>query len=336
MKIVKLACVGLFALVVAAACGGKSSQSGGSNTNWFSTCSKTADCGSGLECWCGICTSTCATECTSAPAAATCATPPGTCTQPTEKHACAIACTGDDDCTNLGTGARCVGSICRKESVRGSAKVSCDETSTEAYNRVQALVESADRSCKSIADCIEFPNVSCRNGCSIGVVSRAGAAAVQGGLDAIEDEVCRPFAASGCTVTEPPCVFPGEPTCVSGKCEHVLPGQDMGSGSDAGPPLSCQQLEARITTDVLRALQRPDRACKTSADCTVTMVVNQCLDGCTYNATSKSGAQTLRNDLDALERQYCGDFSAAGCTADRTPCVSPPTATCQLGQCELP
>jgi hypothetical protein len=441
VNIAKLACGGLLALIVSAACGGKSTQAGGSNTNWFATCSATAECGSGLECWCGICTSTCATECASGPAAATCEMPPASCTDPSKKSACAMRCTNDAACKSLGADATCSGSVCRKGS-GSSGKVSCDDSSAEAYRRVQALIPTADQSCTSTADCTEFPGVSCRDACSIGVVSKAGAAALGTELAAIEKEVCEPFAAAGCVATIPPCVFPGTPTCVAGKCEHVIPGQDMGSGatcdervteigdrlyaalgaldkscnanadctrigpgdkcftgcetypvstkaasgfvatraavdrelcdayladgceagtffgcpripngppqcidgtctdvfttSDGGAGATCADRTTRMATDAEGAALAADHACSTSADCKVTMLVNECFGGCTYEATSNGGAQTLDDALSAMASRYCGDFSAAGCTVTRLPCVSPPTATCRSGKCALP
>jgi hypothetical protein len=286
--------------------------------------------------------------------------------------------------------------------------------------------------------------VSCRNHCSIGTVSKTGAAALTPQLDAIEEEICKPFAASGCKVTEPPCAFPGNPTCVAGKCQHALPGQDMGSGktcddrvneigdrlyaaldaldrscnsnaectrigpgdkcfsgcatdavstkaasdfvatrasidaelcdsyladgcpaatlfgcplipavppqcingkcvnvysdtqADGGAASSCDDLLVSMSAAAFEAARNADHTCSTSADCSVVMLVNQCFESCTYQATSKSGAHDLENALSAMEPQFCGVFSDAGCKVTRLPCPAPPTATCQNGKCALP
>jgi hypothetical protein len=328
VKIVNVACGGLLALIVAAACGGKSSESGGSNTNWFATCSANAECGSGLECWCGICTSPCATDCDSAPAAATCAMPPAACAEPSEKHACAIACTSDAACKSLGAGATCVGSICRKGVVR-SGKVSCDESSTEAYDRVEALVESADRSCESTEDCIEFPGVSCRHHCSVGIVSKAGAAAVEGRLDVIEEEVCKPFAAAGCVVTEPPCVFPGTPTCVAGTCRHLIPGQ-----TDAGA--TCDERFKQIGDRLEAALDSADRRCSSAADCTRVHPVDECFAECEAYPypISKRAASDFESTRAAVDRELCDAYLADGCRPNTLfGCPAPPPLQCIDGFC---
>jgi hypothetical protein len=309
---------------------------------------------------------------------------------------------------------------------------------------VQASFATADQSCTSSADCTEFPGVSCRDVCSIGVVSKAGAASAGTELAAIEKEICEPFAAAGCVATIPPCVFPGTPTCVAGKCEHVVPGQNTGPGvtcdervtlisdslyaalgaldkscnanadctrigpgdkcftgcatypvstkaasgfvatraavdrdlcdafladgcepatffgcpaipsgppqcvagtctdvfttSDGGAGTSCADRTTRMAADAEGAALAADRTCSTAADCKVTMLVNECLGGCTYEATSSSGAQVLDDALSAIATRYCGDFSAAGCKVFRVPvpCGSPPTATCRSGKCVLP
>jgi hypothetical protein len=424
-----------------------STKAGGSNTNWFATCSSSAECGSGLECWCGICTSPCATECATGPAAATCESPPPACADPSKKSACAISCTKDAECKSLGADATCTGSVCRKGKSGGGGKVDCESSSSEAYDRLSALQSTADQSCTSTADCTEFPGVSCRNHCSIGTVSKTGAAALTPQLDAIEEEICKPFAASGCKVTEPPCAFPGNPTCVAGKCQHALPGQDMGSGKtcddrvneigdrlyaaldaldrscnsnaectrigpgdkcfsgcatdavstkaasdfvamraavdrdlcdayladgctepsffgcplipaeppqcvngtctdvftttttttgDGGAGSSCADLSVSMSAAADEAARNVDVACSTSADCRVVMLVNKCFESCTYQAASDSGAKDLENALSAMEPQFCGTFSDAGCKVTRLPCPAPPTATCQSGKCALP
>lgn len=301
MNIAKLGCGGLLAFILAAACGGKSTQAGGSNTNWFATCSSTAECGSGLECWCGLCTSTCATECAKGPAGATCEMPPASCTDPPKEAACVVGCTKDADCKNLGEGATCAGAVCRKG---GGAKLSCDQRSTEAYDRIQALLGTADQTCASTADCMEFPTVSCRNSCSVGTVSTAGARALAGDLAAIEDEVCKPFTAAGCKVTEPPCVFPGVPTCVAGKCEHQLPGMN---------PTSCDDRATQIGDRLYTALGAADKSCSVDADCTRIGPGDKCFTGCPTYPVSTQAASDFVATRAAVDRDLCDAYLADGC-----------------------
>lgn len=104
-----------FALV-AAACNPKTSPQTGSQTNWLLGCETSAECATGLECVCGVCTATCLTE----PA---CADLPGASCVAAD-HAGAIAlCSGKAPPINLclprcddsecGEGMSCVAGVCQ-------------------------------------------------------------------------------------------------------------------------------------------------------------------------------------------------------------------------------
>ena len=445
MKIVQLIGGSFLALGFALACGGMSNQAGGSNTNWFATCASSADCAGGLECWCGLCTTACATGCSSAGSAATCSEPPAACTDPSKKSACAVGCTNDADCASLGASAACGDGVCRKGTTTtktdGGTK-SCSDLSSQAFAKVQTLDDGADQSCKTTADCIAAPDVSCGGGCGHGTTSKAGAAAIASGLASIEKTYCEPFAKQGCMTIALPCAFPGNPTCIAGKCQDAPPGQPTDSGtascddqaqrvddqlnaaldaldksckmdadctrvqadvqcdfgcnipvsktaaaafaatrpqierdtcapylgagcmplltgcpnspgdapkclkgvctdvfttttSDAGAG-TCADRTAQLNAALQPVVDGADKKCSVDADCKTVMLVNQCMESCTYAPASATGATAIQNELDAIDSNSCGAFAAAGCTVTRLPCVAPPTPKCSAGTCTAP
>ena len=443
MKIVRLTSGVLVAIVTALACGGKATQAGGSNTNWFATCNSSADCSSGLECWCGLCTKTCAADCSGTPSTATCIDPPAACTNDTKKTACAVGCSKEADCKALGSGATCVDTVCRKESSTSTtdsgAKLTCDQLTSGAVTALAPLRDAADQSCKTNDDCTEFPGVSCTNHCSTATISKSGLSAIQSQIDAVDRKWCAPFTKDGCTVPEPPCAFPGNPACVAGKCQHVLPGGMPDAGTStcntrlqeiesrlmgtltpldtscnvdadckivnvsdqcwftcqrvvvgalaasqiesnmatidtelckpylmdgcmpspapscpSGPlqpnkcvqgqcaqigdtnPTSCADRTAQMQSALQPVVDSADKRCSVDADCKVTMLVNQCYETCTYVPASAAGAKSIEDELTALETSSCGDFTKAGCTVTRLPCVAPPTPKCSAGVCTAP
>jgi hypothetical protein len=425
-----------------------SNQSGGSNTNWFESCNSNAECGSGLECWCGLCTKTCATDCASGNAAATCSEPPGSCTDPSKKTACAVQCGKDADCKGLGASATCVDSVCRKTSKTTTPKdggtLTCDDRTAQVAARVQPLRDGVDLSCKTTDDCVSFPALSCQNACVSSLASKTGAAAVASQVAAIDDDVCTPFFDAGCKVLQPPCVFPGNPGCVAGKCQYVLPGGPADSGTTscdarlqaigdrlntaidaldtscktnddctrvgtddkcwtgcdvyavsktaiaslaatrasvdtdlcdpfladgcmpatffgcpeipAEPPrcvqgvctnvftttppedagLSCADRTTALHAELQPVVDAADTRCMVDDDCKVVMLVDACIESCTYSPVSQAGASSIQSELDDIAAKECPAFASAGCTVLRLPCVAPPVPTCEAGRCFIP
>lgn len=456
MKIAKLAGGILLVVLTAYACGGKSTQAGGSNTNWFSACSSSRECGGELECWCGMCTKTCGGEC-SGNAAATCAAPPPSCADPQQaakEQACAVQCVKDADCKGVGANATCVESICRKASstsvgpdsgtstmpehdggasttrhgdsgalsceelLSGAAAAqnalqsaadescqtdddctsaaglscagcgfsvvskaglakfqsqtdaldrtwckplsdegcalgpqcslpagkpscvfgkceyailgapTCDQMRATAIEQVQALIDGADESCRTDADCVAAPDPSCAGNCGFGAVSKTAAASIAASVSGIEQQVCKQFTSDGCTVIPPPCIFLGEPACVAGKCSTAL-----GPPPDAG--LSCAERTAQMRMELQHAADGADSGCATDADCKAIELINACAVTCTYVSVSASGAQAVEAKLSSLGAASCPAFTSAGCVPETLPCVSGGTPKCDAGMCTL-
>jgi hypothetical protein len=154
---------------------------------------------------------------------------------------------------------------------------------------------------------------------------------------AIDAELCDAYLADGCaaaTLFGCPLIPAEPPQCINGTCTDVFTTttttQDGGAGS------SCADLSVSMSAAAAEADRNVDRTCSTSADCNVVMLVNKCFESCTYEAASDSGAKDLENALSAMETQFCGTFSDAGCKVTRLPCPAPPTATCQNGKCAVP
>ncbi|HVW25140.1 MAG TPA: hypothetical protein VHC69_07190 [Polyangiaceae bacterium] len=314
MKIAKLTAGVFLAVLTAYACGGKSTQSGGSNTNWFATCTSAADCGSGFECWCGICTKTCANDC-NANAAAACVAPPPSCNSlpvTDQAMACAVPCAKDADCKSVGTNATCADSICRGAPVV-SKNLTCDQLTSRAQDSLQPLRAGADETCTTDADCTEFPGVSCTNACSTVTISKSGLARIQSQIDAVDGSVCAQFKDQGCTVLEPPCAFPGVPGCVKGMCQHVLPGMPVDGG-----PSSCDSLAQQIGNQIA-AVSPLDTSCKVDADCTRVSMPGTCSEPGCLGPVSKAGAAALNAAL-AQVGGLCSSFTSQGCVPRASGC----------------
>jgi hypothetical protein len=357
-----------------------------------------------------------------------------------------LQCSKDADCKDLGATATCVDTVCHKGSTQtksdGGGNLTCDQRGNQAGTKLAAIESAADAACTTPADCVAAPSVSCTNACDKGVISKAGLAGIQSALTALENSVCAPFTAAGCTVLEPPCVSPGIPGCVAGKCQNVFPSGSTDSGTascDARanqlsnevfpmldaldksckvdndctrtqPDLKCDfgcptptsktaaaafdakraSLEASlcdpylaagcmplltgcpfvpadppkctagVCTDVITTTPPPDagqtctdrttalnaeltpvvaaadQTCKVDGDCKVVMLVDQCIESCTYAPASASGAATIQGKLDDIDAKECGDFASAGCTVQRLPCVAPPMPKCNAGKCAVP
>ncbi len=107
LKIVLL----LGALGLASACGLAVDDSG-SNSNWLLSCEENADCGKGLSCVCGQCTTTCTANKACSNLGGTCGYPELVCGTPVNAI-CIAECGSDADCQNIHEELSCVSGICR-------------------------------------------------------------------------------------------------------------------------------------------------------------------------------------------------------------------------------
>jgi hypothetical protein len=255
-----------------------------------------------------------------------------------------VQCTKDADCKEVAADATCVQTICRRKASivtrpDSGPPLTCDEITNQAQAALQPLRAVADKSCRTNADCVEFPGLSCTNHCSTAIVSKGGLSAVQSEIDAVEQGVCSQFVDQGCSVVEPPCTSPiwG---CVNGTCEYDVPGAQ----SDGGPS-SCdvlwQQLSASVPTASggFRPFSQLDRSCYSDADCTSLQQPGlSCIGGCVGPA-SKTIAAAFEAARSQFEDELCTPYLAAGCSYrieyDDCPPPAGDTPQCINGVCEL-
>lgn len=124
-----VAAVGAVGLVLA--CGGAVTSGGtDSNTHWLTTCRDDVDCGSALECHCGVCTRVCdaSAQCSSWSEAARCVDPEALvgateCVdlRPRERT-CALTCEASPDCDEYGAGFSCINGQCLRAGEAGSPR----------------------------------------------------------------------------------------------------------------------------------------------------------------------------------------------------------------------
>lgn len=95
---------------------------------------------------------------------------------------------------------------------------SCEQMRAIAIKEVQVLVKAEDASCRTNADCVMAPVLSCAGDCGFGVLSKAAAAAIASGVAEVEQRTCKPFDDIGCKVPTVQCPPLGVPTCDAGKC----------------------------------------------------------------------------------------------------------------------
>ncbi|RYZ07617.1 MAG: hypothetical protein EOO73_11615 [Myxococcales bacterium] len=94
---------------------GQTSASSGSNSNWLGVCDSAADCGSGLECWCNVCSKPCRSVSDCAGPASTCAESTSTgCGEavPTERQVCTAECDSQRQCSEIDEALVCVAGAC--------------------------------------------------------------------------------------------------------------------------------------------------------------------------------------------------------------------------------
>ena len=190
-------------------------------------CLVQADCSTGLSCICGICSTPCEPDsCTRLPVVATCpASLPSTsaCVEPTA--ICVVECSTDGDCRSLGPTGVCTAGWCRRPllvTTDDGGVVTCADRAAEIKARLDPIVASADRSCKTDTDCVQAPlGGSCYgDGCSLAIVSAAGAAAIAAELAVLEGEYCDAAFRAGCVGPGiENCPAEANPACVANQCQ---------------------------------------------------------------------------------------------------------------------
>ena len=110
--------VGLVGVLAFFAACGKDRIGGDSETNWMKRCDSEADCGSGTECLCGICSRPCAAanDCSALEGETDCASPEGIVACPASAPpagVCVAACSSSRECPG---GFECSASACDRGS----------------------------------------------------------------------------------------------------------------------------------------------------------------------------------------------------------------------------
>jgi len=102
------------------------------------------------------------------------------------------------------------------------ATLTCADRTAGMASRLQTVMNRADRSCTTDADCsVAGADNGCYHSCSTLAVGVAGAAEIGAELAAMDQESCDEFASAGCTSPIPRCVTPGNTTCFQGSCRFA-------------------------------------------------------------------------------------------------------------------
>ena len=97
----------------------------------------------------------------------------------------------------------------------------CEQKAGSAQQMFDQASASIERTCTQQSDCSYAPGPSCANpNCSAVLVSKASADQVQALVDQINQDVCAPAEAGGCSYepTGPVCHLPAA-QCTGGKCQ---------------------------------------------------------------------------------------------------------------------
>jgi hypothetical protein len=201
-------------------------------------------------------------------------------------------------------------------------------------DRLTAALDMADTSCATDDDCERISaGDSCYGGCPTYLVSKAGNAAFGIVRKEVQNDLCDSYLADGCMPARFGCpnIPASPPVCVDGACA-AFPLIDSGP-----PPSSCDDRTAKMKGQLQPVVDTADKKCSADKDCQVVMLVDDCLESCTYAPTSATGAQTIKSELSTIDAgSDCKAFKDAGCTVPRLPCVAPPTPKCNAGACENP
>jgi hypothetical protein len=209
---------------------------------------------------------------------------------------------------------------------------SCDSHAEQIHNTLLDALDKLDKSCKVDADCTRVqPELSCEYGCPVDA-SKTSAAAFVAMRAGFERDLCASYNMNGCrpVITGCPATAGDAPKCLQGVCIDVFT-----TTTDPAQGKSCAERTAQMSADIQPSVDAADKQCKIDADCDVVMLVNACMESCTYVPASTQGAAAIRAELGALETQDCSWFTQAGCTVQRLPCVAPPTPKCNAGVCSV-
>jgi hypothetical protein len=236
-------------------------------------------------------------------------------------------------CPSAGNPA-CVGGKCQRMlsgQPTDSGTQSCDARATSINDQVFPVLEALDKSCKVNGDCTRVqPNLQCDFGCFV-PASKTAASAFEATRAKLDRDLCVPYLADGCTpvLTGCPAVPTEDPHCVKGVCSDVF----TVTPDDAGQ--SCDDRTTALNAELKPVVDSADRACAIDADCKVVMLVDDCIESCTYAPASATGAKSIQDELSTIDAGECPAFKSAGCTVLRLPCVAPPTPRCNAGKCAV-
>jgi len=106
--------------------------------------------------------------------------------------------------------------------------LSCQQLTSQAQVAIgfDQSEAGADRSCTSASDCVVVVTSSaCLPSCSV-VLTRAGAAKLQGDIAQINANVCSTFASDECPANPAPSCSSLVPVCMNGACTVADAGED--------------------------------------------------------------------------------------------------------------
>lgn len=333
MNALRIVIATMCAVAISAACATTSSSSG-SNSNWLEVCSKDSDCGSGLECQCGVCTKTCtaASDCSALATGATC--DPGDttsiCGTPQTRAVCLHTCKADGDCNVIGQNTSCSDGLCKRARAIDGGLLSCNDRGNAVQARYHAILTAADtasnKACTVDTDCVPAPAVPCSDHCGLPFLSKTGAASIATELANLDRDLCTAFFAAGCPEFTFFCPAIGFPKCVAGACEN-----SFGPLSDGGHP-TCEERTRQMSDVIQAATDRADKACATDDNCKTVSLDIACYHACESSPVSEAGAAEVTTALGTVE-SMCIDFDAAGCKSFVPPCTPPLPLKCVAGRC---
>jgi hypothetical protein len=209
--------------------------------------------------------------------------------------------------------------------------LTCESLSNDVAEQRQAIVEDADTSCETVADCVAVsaaPN--CIETCgATALVNESAVGSLQSAIEELDATLCEDFFDAGCEFFASSCPTPGidfVPACEAGQCVH-----------QEASELSCEDLALEATAAFNAEVAALDLSCSEDADCVVLATSTSCVDACGTLVVGNTTA--LANGVDALTESACATFDSAGCTYPQPPCPMIDRDTvvthCYAGQCAL-